>query len=260
LYTVIYFSPTGNVRHLANTLVGLLGSKTDEAIPLESVAAERLTGGGDLVLLYPIHGFNPPRNVKRFVEHLPAGLFDTVSLVAVGCTDHWVDGAVSARLRRTLVRKDYHIGAEMILAMPLTFIMAFPDAAARNLIAESEKALEVLAASLGSAKHNAPHIPWKSRFVSFLGRLESPASRLFGLELHASEGCTSCGTCWNHCPERNIRRGKDGKPRFGFACLMCMRCIYNCPENAISPRISKFIPIKGGYSLSRYTDEQRRSS
>jgi hypothetical protein len=35
-----------------------------------------------------------------------------------------------------------------------------------------------------------------------------------------------------------------------------MRCIYNCPEEAISPRISKFIPIKKGYSLSKYIKQK----
>ena len=43
-----------------------------------------------------------------------------------------------------------------------------------------------------------------------------------------------------------------GKPKFGFKCLMCMRCIYNCPEKAISPRFSKFIPIRKGYSLKKF--------
>ena len=95
----------------------------------------------------------------------------------------------------------------------------------------------------------------KSRLLSFFGKAEQFASRLFGLELHAAENCSSCGTCWGNCPEKNIKRGSDGKPQFGYNCLMCMRCIYNCPENAICPRFSKFLPIKNGYSLSLYVEE-----
>jgi ferredoxin/flavodoxin len=259
-YTLLYFSPTGNVRHLAKTLASQLDSHRTTVVPLETTEPEQLGGGGHLILLYPIHGFNPPRNVERFVQRLPANLFDAVSVIAVGCTNHWVDGAVSRRLRRTLTRKGYAIVVDEILAMPLTFIMAFSDDLARKLVVGSEKRMEHVAASLGSVPGIAPRVAWWSRLVSFLGRLESPASRLFGLELHANEGCTSCGRCWSHCPQRNIRRGRDGRPRFGFDCLMCMRCIYNCPEKAIAPRISKFIPIKGGYSLSRYVGEECRSS
>ena len=259
-YKLIYFSPTGNVRYLATALAGHLDSQEVTLAPLETTDPEQLVGGGHLVLLYPIHGFNPPRNVEYFVEHLPEALFDTVSLIAVGCADHWVDSAVSRRLRRTLARRGYAIGVDEILAMPLTFIMAFPDDVATALVIESERRIGNVASLLTSASASAPRYPWKSILVSLLGRLESPASRLFGLELHASDACTSCGMCWNNCPHQNIRRGDNGKPRFGFDCLMCMRCIYSCPEGAISPRVSKFIPIKGGYSLSRYVGEQRRSS
>lgn len=88
-----------------------------------------------------------------------------------------------------------------------------------------------------------------------MGKGESPAARLFGLELHANKSCTSCGTCWSNCPENNIKEKDNGLPGFGFSCSMCMRCIYSCPEKAISPRISKFIPIKNGYTLSKYINE-----
>ena len=42
-----------------------------------------------------MHGFNAPRTVKRFVDNLSPELYDIVSLIAVGCADHWVNGAVS---------------------------------------------------------------------------------------------------------------------------------------------------------------------
>lgn len=260
MYTLLYFSPTGNVRHLAGTLATHLGSDRASVVPLETVAPEHLGGGGHLVLLYPIHGFNPPRNVHRFVRRLPPARFVAVSLIAVGCADHWVDRAVSRRLRRTLAAKGYRIVVDEILAMPLTFVMAFPDDMARSLVARSEERLRALAAALGSTPRTPPAVPWRSRLVSFVGRLEAPAARLFGLELRANEECTSCGTCWKNCPQGNIRRGQDGRPRWGFDCLMCLRCVYSCPEHAIAPRFSKFIPIKGGYALTRYLGDEGRPS
>lgn len=259
VFTLLYFSPTGNVRHLAKTLAAHLDSNGTTVLALEAAEPERLARGGHLVLLYPIHAFNPPRNVQRFVRRLPPHRFDAVSLIAVGCADHWVDQAASRRLRRGLARKGYGVVVDEIVAMPLTLLMAFPDDMARRLVARSEKRMQDVAASLDGLPRVAPRVPWRSRLVSFLGRIESPAARVFGLELHASERCTSCGTCWRQCPQGNIRRGRDGRPRYGFDCLMCMRCIYNCPENAITPRISTFIPIKGGYSLSRYVGEERTS-
>ena len=145
------------MQHLAKTLAGHLGLQKTTLVPFEAAQPEQLTGGGHLVVLYPIHGFNPPRNVERFVRQLPPGLFDAVSVIAVGCTDHWVDQAASRRLRRWLTRKRYTVVADEILTMPLTFIMAFPDDLSRKLVAESDRRMELVAAALESAPGSPPN-------------------------------------------------------------------------------------------------------
>jgi len=255
MYTLIYFSPTGNVSHLAKMLANRLNSHNAKILPLESIKVDQLTNNKHLVLLYPIHGFNAPRNVKHFVKCLPSGLYTAVSLVGVGCTTNWVNGAVSSDLRKLFNKKGYPIILDEILAMPLTLVMSFPDELAYQLIAESERRIEDIGMSLVEGKETKFQVKGKSRLLHFFGKAEQFASRLFGLELRAGENCTSCGACWENCPVKNIKRATSGRPRFGFNCLMCMRCIYNCPEKAIAPRFSKFLPIKQGYSLSRYFEE-----
>lgn len=232
-----------------------LGISQDQIHPLEFTDPGKVEPGKHLVLLYPVHGFNAPRTVKIFVKNLPPGLFKHVSLIGVGCTTNWVNGAVSSDLRKSLSKKAYKLALDEKLAMPLTFIMNFPDDLNRRLIADSEKKIAEICSTIKEL-HVSFYGPKKrSRILNFLGKVESPAARLFGLELHANSQCISCGTCWNNCPEDNIRQKKSGKPGFGFSCLMCMRCIYQCPQEAISPRISKFIPISKGYSLSKYVKE-----
>lgn len=255
MYTLLYFSPTGNVLHLTEVLADHLGPNDATVVPLEFTDPEQLAKNEHLVLLYPLHGFNPPRNVTQFVRRLPTGLFATVSLISIGCTDHWVNHAASSGLRGVLETKGYSIGLDEIFAMPLTFVMEFPKELARKLVVESESRIENLDLTLETGTNARPRISGKSRVLGFLGKLESPASRLFGLELHADKKCNSCGTCWTRCPQRNITRGRNDRPRFGFNCLMCLRCVYDCPTHAIRPRFSRFIPIKNGYSLSRYLKE-----
>ena len=245
IFTLIYFSPTGNVSHLAKMLANHLDSYDVEILPLESIEADQLTNNKHLVLLYPIHGFNAPRNVKRFVRCLPPGLYNTVSMIGVGCTTSWVNEAVSSDA----------ILLDEILAMPLTFVMSFPDELARQLIAESEKKIIDIGMLLVEEEETTLGVGGKSRLLNLFGKAESFASRLFGLELHAGQNCNSCGICWDNCPVKNIERNNNAMPRFGFDCLMCMRCIYNCPQKAIGPRFSRFLPIKKGYSLSRYFEE-----
>ena len=255
MYTIIYFSPTGNARHLAKLMSTQLGVSNDHIHPLEFADPEKIEANKHLILIYPVHGFNAPRTVKRFVRNLPPGLFDHVSLIGVGFTTNWMNGAVSSELRKTLGKKEYDIVVDEILAMPLTFIMNLPDDLNLRLIAESEGRIAEICTSLVDLQISGSALKKRSRVMNFLGKVESPAARLFGLELHANNLCNSCGTCWQNCPEKNIKQKENGKPGFGFNCLMCMRCIYQCPQKAISPCFSKFIPIKKGYTLSKYVKE-----
>lgn len=252
MYTIIYFSPTGNVLHLAKLLAAELNSPVENLLPLEFTEPKKLERNEHLVLLYPIHGFNAPKTVKRFVKSLPGNLYEYVSLIGVGCSTGWANGAVSSELRKSLGKKDYLIILDEILAMPLTFIMSFPDDLNLELIAQSEGMIANLSMRIKEKIASHKKVRFKSQVLNFMGKVESPAARLFGLELHANNKCTSCGTCWSNCPAKNIQQKSNGKPGFGFSCTMCMRCIYNCPEKAISPRFSKFIPIKNGYTLSKY--------
>lgn len=252
MYTIIYFSPTGNSLHLAKKLATHLEAYNVELLPLEFTDPSQLAKSNHLVLVYPIHGFNAPRTVKRFVKSLPPGLYNDVSLIGVGCNTIWVNDAVSSDLRKLLNQKAYPIILDEILAMPLTFIMNFPDESIATLIVESEQKIKDISVSLVEGKKTIKNVKFKSKVINFLGKAEEYASRLFGLELHAKKDCNSCGRCWNNCPENNIKPNKDDKPQFGLKCLMCMRCIYDCPKKAITPRFSKFIPIKKGYSLKKH--------
>jgi ferredoxin/flavodoxin len=252
MFTIIYFSPTGNALHLAKLLAQHLGIHEDKTLPLEFIEPDQLTTNKHLILLYPIHGFNAPRIVKRFVKRLPPRLFDDVSLIGVGCTTNWVNNGASSDLRKLFSVKGYSIILDNILAMPLTFIMEFPDAVARKLIAESEIRIKEISTSLIECTKTIVKVEYKSQLLNFIGKVEQFASRLFGLELHAKTNCNSCGICWNNCPDNNIKCNINGMPKFGFNCLMCMRCMYNCPQQAITPRFSKFLPIKYGYSITRY--------
>lgn len=58
--------------------------------------------------------------------------------------------------------------------------------------------------------------------MSKIGLVEGLAARLFGLELHTSDACSSCGLCEAECPEKNIRMNKAHQPVFGLNCLMCL--------------------------------------
>jgi len=255
MYTIIQFSPTGNAAQLATKLADELGGDT-KVHALEHSDPSLLENNQHLIIVYAIHAFNAPRTVKRFVKNLPKGIYNKVSLIGVGCNTSWVNGAVSKDIKCELERKLYTIIADEVLAMPLTFIMAFPDEVAKQQILEANLKIKEIAKDIREERISQKNISLKSHVINFVGRAEPIASRFFGLELHAKKGCTQCGLCVRECPEKNIKMDDKGKIHFGFKCLMCMRCIYNCPKKVITPRISKFIPIRKGYTIKKHIENQ----
>ncbi len=47
-----------------------------------------------------------------------------------------------------------------------------------------------------------------------------------------SNHCDACGVCVSDCPNENIKI-YNGKPVFKTSCYSCLKCIHNCPINAI---------------------------
>jgi ferredoxin/flavodoxin len=253
--TILYFSPTGNVRYVAQLLLDKLAPDTAEMQPLEFTNPLQMGKTDHLIIMYSIHAFNAPRTVRKFVDAMPQGLCSSVSIISIGCAESWMNEAASENIVSRLRKKGYLIGADRQFAMPLTFIMAFPDETVRKLLVAIEEKIDSLIPEINAQESIRRDISGKAKVLSFLGRAEGPAARLFGLELHADKSCTSCGNCVRRCPEQNIRFDKKGKPVFGLDCLMCMRCIYECPEKSISPRFSKFLPIKNGYNIPNLTGD-----
>lgn len=247
MYTILYYSPTGNSKHLAQKMASLL--EVGEVFALEKSKPEELQQNDELILMYPIHGFNPPKIVTNFVKKIHSNKFKKVHLVAVGCNDLFLNDAVSLGLRRILQSKNYDIGVDEILVMPITIVLKMKEDMLKQITSDAIKVLENVALKIKENQVVYRKVGVGARLIHTIGKLESPAARLFGLELHAKKGCTSCGICWNRCPMGNIKEGKKGKPKFGFKCSMCMRCIYECPEKVITPYISKFLPVKDGYDL-----------
>lgn len=249
MHTIVYFSPTGNSKHLTKILARELSIHDEELLPLEFTNPKELVSDEHLVLIYPIHGFNAPRTVKRFVKNIPNDTFKKVSLIAVGCNDLWVNHAVSLDLRKQFDKKEIEIIVDEIIPMPLTFVVDFPMETKIKLIHEGEQKINKLSNLINENVVSKNKVKLKSKAINLIGKLENPAARLFGLELHAKKGCISCGICWNNCPENNIKENKKRLPKFGFNCSMCMRCMYICPEKVITPYISKFLVLKNGYNI-----------
>ncbi len=59
--------------------------------------------------------------------------------------------------------------------------------------------------------------------------------------LRADERCEGCGLCAQLCPVGNVEL-RHGRPAFGDQCVLCIRCLHACPQEAI--QISRFTTDK----------------
>ena len=62
--------------------------------------------------------------------------------------------------------------------------------------------------------------------------------------------------CVNRCPVHNIKI-EDGQFQFGKNCLMCMRCSFNCPANAIKIGLFDKWKVNGAYNFDHDESEQQ---
>lgn len=242
-----YFSATGNTEFLATELKEILYLKENQFTRFGQPIPENCS---HLIVMFPIHGFNPARPVKKEFESMIQSV-KRVSLIAVGCNDTWLNAAASLPLKHKLSTQELCV--DEVLTMPLAFMVEFPKEIGHKLIENSLAKLEKIKDQIERADFLSRPIGNRSKIITKLGSLESSAARLFGLELHATKACTGCSICQSACSFKNIKF-KNHKPAFGLKCGLCMNCIYVCPQKAIKPYISRFLPLKNGYSLQQYLE------
>lgn len=78
--------------------------------------------------------------------------------------------------------------------------------------------------------------------------MEKTGTKFFGQKIRVNENCNGCGWCEKKCPANNISI-LDNRPIFGRECLLCLKCIYGCPNKALNAGTFKFIILKEGYDL-----------
>jgi ferredoxin len=202
-----------------------------------------------LVLLFPVHAFNAPEAVYRWIEHLNS-VKDTPAVVisVSGGGEVFPNTACRAGSIRRLQRKGYHIMYESMLVMPSNWVVATKEPLASMLVRVLPDKVHLTVTEIlsGTCKRSSPL--WIDRLFSQLGKIETYGAGLWGRFIRVRSTCTACGRCVKNCPAKNIVF-ENSKPRFGGKCHMCMKCIYLCPVHALTPGVCRFFMLKDGYDL-----------
>ncbi len=248
---LVFFSGTGGTQmaaaHLASALrrrgVTVFEHELHVRQPFDDEQADLL------VLMYPVYAGSAPAPVYAYLKsraelNAPAAAV----ICGTGGGDAAVNRASRQRAIRLLEDRDCRVVYEGMLVMPSNAITPTPYNIALRLIKILPEKIEIMAGELvsGVTRRIKPGIP--AGAVSAFGEIEKRGAVLFGKKMEVDERCIACAVCADACPTGNITM-ENGKPCFSNKCATCMRCVYSCPENALSPRFMKWLVLKEGFNL-----------
>lgn len=247
---IFVFSGTGNTLMCARALGRELEQK-GASVRLHRIEDTReLPGESDLVLCYPIHGFNAPNAMLRFCRDLPAGRRRVWFLKTSG-EPLRLNDASSLELIRILTRKGCEVMGEFHYVMPYNMVFRHSDETASLMWKTALERIPAAAAKILEGTGTQIRPPAAARVMSALCRIEHlfyPANgRFYRVD---EKKCLRCMRCVENCPAGNIRV-EAGRIRFGGVCGGCVRCSFNCPAGAIHIGVLDFMRVSGPYDFGR---------
>lgn len=249
---VWYFSGTGNSRNAARWVQeycisqGFACEVHQIGTPAE-IEPTCFPPDALLVLISPIHGFNFPHIMLRFLSNLPHGTNQVVLMNtrAGMLIRRWVTpGLTGIAFYLTsvmLIAKGYTIHGMFPIDMPSNWISLHPGLNDRTVIYIHERMKQKLTLywqSILKGRRGIKNYPAMKEVIQDL--LISPIAILYYLigrfflakTFYATDACDHCGICIRNCPVHAISE-RGGRPFWSFTCESCMRCMGNCPRNAI---------------------------
>ncbi len=246
---IYVFSGTGNTLRCARALETTL-TEMGVSVNLHEISDGSETATErDLVLCYPVYGFNMPRILKTFCRNLNGG-GNVWFLKTSGEPLHLNDNS-SAELIRILKKNGYRIKGEFHYIMPYNMVFRHTDEQASLMWETAKRRIPDAAKRIANGEKTPIREPIPAKIVSALCRIEHwfyPRNgRLFCVD---AKKCVGCQKCVKHCPTKNITF-ENGRFRFGKSCIGCVRCSFNCPTGAIKIGLLDFMRVNGPYDFTR---------
>ena len=238
---ILYFSGTGNSRHVALSLGNLLHqpvlSLTDT--PVHEIKESDKT----LIMVFPVYSWGIPPLVAEYIRGFNDSLVedirkkDTAIIMVCTCGD---ETAMAPEMFRDEWRKrGVDVKAVWSVTMPNNYVL-LPGFDVDSGEIERQKLID----SASRIRHIADYISagtWESDIVRgkwprLKSRLVYPLFRRWGIspeKWHVSDICVGCGLCVKACPVHNVRL-ESGHPVWGRGCVSCTACYHTCPVNAVS--------------------------
>lgn len=249
---IAYFSGTGNTARVANTLEKELNGRRVAVIKSEiregnlpSDDKEKL-----LILLFAVHAFNAPGTVYKWIDGLPTNDRSVpAAIISVsGGGEMTPNTACRVSAIHKLEKKNYTVVYEKMVVMPSNWVVKTNDELAIRLLEILPSKVERIADDLLAGTVHRTKPKFVDLMFSKAGEMEKKGTKFFGQKIRVNKSCNGCGWCEKKCPANNISM-YNNRPTFGNECVLCLRCIYGCPNKALMAGRFKFIILKDGYDL-----------
>jgi ferredoxin len=256
---IAYFSGTGSTARVADAFESELTRHSISVIKSEIKQGNICSDEKEdlLILLYAVHACNAPQIVYQWIDSLDGKKQIPVAVISVsGGGEITPNTACRLSSIRGLEKKNYKVVYEKMIVMPSNWIIKTDDGLAIRLLDILPSKVKHIVNDLleGVIRRTKPKLI--DRFFSIIGEMEKTGARFFGRNIRVNTKCNSCGWCAKNCSANNIIM-LDNKPAFGEKCILCLKCIYGCPRQALEAGALKFIIIKEGYDLKALEKRMR---
>ena len=222
---IFYFSGTGNSAWAARQLARLTGDKAYDITNLNQLLD--LDNAEQIGFVFPVYAWGAPEIIVEFAKKLPRTQSFTFGVCTCGG---------DAGLAMKQFSKVYPLSSSYSLVMPNNYIIGSDtdnEGEIRQKITAARAELERMAQEIQQQKpvyrvHEGRLAGVKSHFANLgfnkFARIAKP--------FFAEDSCNGCGLCMRNCPARAITL-QNGKPVWAAQCFHCLRCINECPQQAI---------------------------
>lgn len=253
---IVYFSGTGNTEKVLKEFESFFKIQNNEVKMIKIESGEYIPTDIDILIIgYPVHAFNAPKivldyfnNISFFKEGLPTYIVKTSG---EGLT---LNNGSSNKLTSILKNKGITIFNEYHYLMPYNIIFRHSDKMAYKMWKIVLELIPLDVKEILDKKRIVIKYSLGTKFVSNALRIEQPGAHIIGSGFEVNNNCIHCGLCEKNCPTKNIII-KNDKVYFKEKCMICMRCVFNCPKDAIKPGILNRWKVNGQYSFS-YSDDE----
>lgn len=222
---IFYFSGTGNSAWAARQLARLTGDKACDITSLTQ--RPEVAGEKQLGFVFPVYAWGVPELMAAFAR----GLERTDCFAFGVCTC-----GGDAGLAMKHFSKCYPLDSSYSLIMPNNYIVGSEledRAEVLQKISRARTELERMSREITTRvqiyRVHQGKLAWiKSGFVNFGFNKFARSAKPFSV----TDQCNGCGLCAGRCPAHAISL-REGRPVWKARCCQCMRCINECPRQAI---------------------------